>query len=147
MKGAWSLRGFMLTHFLGHVRMHTDTLNAHSCRSYWSVGTNLLWAIMLFASRGKSIPLLLLLANTWKGTLLSLNVMLPVHFGCEIGNLCFRLAVIRLSHITLNLSEEKTVEEKWLNICCCFFLPIVDPEIIWLIWFYALPQPECNLIC
>lgn len=75
----------------------------------------LLWAIMLFTSHGKSISLLSLFANTRKGNLLSSNVMLPVSIECEIGNLCFRLAVMLLSHITLNLilkEKKETSKEK-----------------------------------
>lgn len=69
---------------------------------------------MLFTSHGKSISLLSLLTNTWKGNLLSLNVMPPVRIECEIGNLCFRLALMLLSHITLNLilERKKTLQKK-----------------------------------
>ncbi len=44
-----------------------------------------------------------------------LNVMLPVRTECEIGNLCFRLALMLLSQITLNPTlkkKQKTSKEK-----------------------------------
>lgn len=110
MKGAWGLRGFAPTHLHRLVR-------AHPCGSYWSVGTN---PIMFFTSHGKSISLLSLVTNTWKGNLLSLNVMLPVPTVCKIGNLCFHLAVILLSHLTLKqiLSGGKNnLQGKRPNIC------------------------------
>lgn len=75
----------------------------------------LLWAIMLFTRHGKSISLLSFLANTRKGNLLSLDVRLPVSIECVIGNLCFRSAVMLLSHITLNRilkKKKKTSKEK-----------------------------------
>lgn len=68
MKGALSLRGFALAHLRRHVHMHTHSALTH-VGPIDLLEQTLLWAIMLFTSHGKSISLLSLLANTWKGNL------------------------------------------------------------------------------
>lgn len=129
MKGAWSLRGFAVAHLRRHVHMHTHSALTH-VGPIDLLEQTLLWAIMLFTSHGKSISLLSLLANTRKGNLLSLSVMLPVSTECEIGNLCFRLSVMLLSHITLNLREErkKTSKEKIIQHLFLLFLTYNWPK-------------------
>lgn len=91
---------------------------------------------MLFTSRGKSIPLLSLLANTWKGNLLSLNVMLPVRFGCEIGNLCF-LAGMLQHHIPL---KQKQKDSTFVLVSFRLFLGQKGFDV----YDFALPKPTTS---